>query len=73
MVEELMHRYPAAQMFVYPKTRAPLLFIGAGMIITAIVLLAPPGANARHQRPAGLGRTSSEDADGYLSQRGWNS
>ncbi|MFH1745990.1 MAG: hypothetical protein ABIG44_02985 [Planctomycetota bacterium] len=39
LIENLVQRYPMAQMFVRPETRPALMFIGGGLIITAIVFL----------------------------------
>ena len=41
MVEQAVQRYPLVQMFVRPESRPSLLFIGAGLIVTALVLLGP--------------------------------
>jgi hypothetical protein len=73
LVENLMQRYPLAQVFVHPKTRPPLLFIGAGLILTAIVLLSAPAARSKRLLDRAYGSAPGVDADGYLRERDWNS
>jgi hypothetical protein len=73
LIESLMQRYPLTQVFVHPKTRPPLLFIGGGLILTAIVLLSAPAMRSKRAFDRAYGPTPGVDADGYLSERDWTS
>lgn len=41
-VRQLLHDYPAAKMFVAPETRPMLMAMGAGLLLTAMILLGQP-------------------------------
>ena len=49
LVETLLDRYPLAGMFLWPQTRPSLLFIGAGLVFTAIVLVGEPVRKTNRQ------------------------
>jgi hypothetical protein len=57
LVEELMVRYPlAVRVFLRPETRPPMMFIGAGLVVTAVVLLGAPAGRQRMSAPAARGQ-----------------
>ncbi len=49
LVEEVLDRYPLAGMFLWPQTRPSLLFIGGGLVFTAVALLGEPGRKPESQ------------------------
>lgn len=55
-VRQLLSDYPAAKMFVTPETRPILMAMGAGLLLTAVVLLGQPASR--------VAPTGSEDEDG---------
>lgn len=42
LVERVLDGYPVAGMFLWPQTRPSLLFIGAGLVFTAVALVGEP-------------------------------
>lgn len=51
LVEQLMVKYPAAQIFARNETRPPLMIMGGGLIVTAVLLLGRSGAHRRTDDP----------------------
>ena len=46
LVEHVLERYPLAGMFLWPQTRPSLLFIGGGLVFTAVALIGEPARKA---------------------------
>jgi hypothetical protein len=55
LVEQVLARYPLARMFLWPQTRPSLLFIGAGLVFTAVALLGEPVRKADPREVDGAG------------------
>jgi hypothetical protein len=47
LVEHVLDRYPLARIFLWPQTRPSLLFIGAGLVFTAVALIGEPVPKAQ--------------------------
>lgn len=60
LVEQLLVRYPLTGMFVRPQTRPSLLVIGAGLILTAVILLGNPRTALRSPKSKPASRVSSK-------------
>jgi hypothetical protein len=67
MIEQVMQRYPLTQVFVHPATRPPLMLIGGGLIVTALVLLSAPAPRPRPPAAKPAGPRPRTDKDGYLA------